>query len=577
MKEFNIDEKKVSGQKALAVILRLLKESKRNWYLVAGFIFFIGISALMQSYGTYLTRQIIDLGIGTKSIEKTIHYITLFGFTTVLNAVCVFGFIFCSGVTSERLVFDLRMKLFSHFQNLSFSFFDRVPTGQIMSRITSDTSRMSEFASWMILDLTWGSMQIVISIFFMFSIDAKLSLIVLSLLPVIIIAAVYFRKIIILQFEKVRNLNSKIINTINENITGIRVVKNLTREKRNLENFSNITDDMKRTSFRAAWLSVLFLPLIQIIMAVMIGIVIWQGGIKTQLGIFTIGGINAFIGYIAFMIWPIQDLANVFARMQHALVCSSRVFNLLDTKPEILNIYGAEVKSKISGDIEFQNVNFHYNEENPVLKSTIVNLVARFYEPVSGRILVDGKDYKEFTAESYHSRFGIVLQTPHLFSGTIRDNIRYGRIDASEDEIIEAAKNANAYEFITGLKKGFDEEIGEGGVILSKGQKQLLSLARAVLAKPDILIMDEATSSIDTQSEMTIQHAMNYLFRQTTSFIIAHRLSTIKHADRILVIEKGRIVEDGNHDALIKNRGQYYKLYMNQFKIDLSYKDAVQN
>ena len=597
MKEFDIDEKKVSRQKAITVILRLLKESKRNWYLIAGFLVFIGFSALMNATGTYIIKLIIDSGIGSGSIDKTVHYITLYGITTLINAVCVFGFICCSSLSSERIIYDLRIKLFSHLQRLSFSFFDRAPTGQIMSRITSDTSRMSELVSWMLLDLTWGIVQIIISVIFMFTIDVKLSIMVISLLPLVIVVAIYFRKIIIVKFEKVRNINSKIINTINENITGIRIVKTLTREKRNLEMFSDITKDMYKTSFHASRLSVLFLPLIQIIMAMMIGIVLWSGGYRTQTGVFTIGGINAFIGYIAFMIWPIQDLANVFARMQHALVCSSRVFNLLDTKPEIINIPDAKDISNIKGDIVFENVYFHYSPENPVLKgfnltvkngemialvgptgggkTTIVNLLARFYEPRSGRILIDGNDYRDFTAESFHSRFGIVLQTPHLFSGTICHNIRYGRIDASMDEVIEAARHANAYEFIMNFKNGFNEEIGEGGVILSKGQKQLLSLARAILAKPDILIMDEATSSIDTQTEMIIQNALQYLFSHTTSFIIAHRLSTIKHADRILVINRGVIAESGTHDELLKKKGQYFNLYMNQYKIDMEFKETV--
>jgi ATP-binding cassette subfamily B protein len=302
----------------------------------------------------------------------------------------------------------------------------------------------------------------------------------------------------------------------------------------------------------------------------------------------TIGGIQAFIMYVTFMLWPIQDLARVYAEMQQAIASGERVFSLVDSVPAISDKPGALEVDSIQGDLTFEHVDFYYEVEKPVLqdfnlivnqgetvalvgptgagKSTIVNLLARFYEPKGGRILLAGHDYTDLTLHSIQSKLGVVLQTPHLFSGTIRENLCYGRLDATDDDIVDAAKLAGAHEFIVTLENGYDEEVGEGGNLLSVGQKQLVSLARAVLAQPEIFIMDEATSSVDTLTEALIQKGMETLMENCTSFIIAHRLSTIKRADRILVIDDGRIAESGSHAELIRLRGHYYELYTRQFR-----------
>jgi ATP-binding cassette subfamily B protein len=309
---------------------------------------------------------------------------------------------------------------------------------------------------------------------------------------------------------------------------------------------------------------------------------------QVQTGGVTIGGIYAFVSYVMFMLWPVQDLARVYAEMQHAIASAERSFSLIDALPEVTDRPGALDPGTIRGDIEFDHVDFYYEEDNPVLrdftlrvrrgetialvgptgggKSTIVNLLCRFYEPKRGVVRIGGRDYTELSLHAIQSRIGVVLQTPHLFSGTIRDNIRYGRLDASDEEVEQAARLAGAHDFIVTLEKGYDEEVGEGGVLLSVGQKQLISLARAILAQPEIFIMDEATSSVDTLTEALIQKGMEALMQDRTSFVIAHRLSTIRRADRILVIENGQITEMGSHAELLRARGHYYRLYTRQFR-----------
>jgi ATP-binding cassette subfamily B protein len=457
-----------------------------------------------------------------------------------------------------------------------------------MARVTSDTDRIAELVTWGLLDITWGVMNITTALIFMLIINWQLALIIFALIPVLVVVAAQFKKQILVQYRQVRKTNSKITGAYNENISGVRVVKALCREDQNLAEFEGLSSEMYRSSYRAAWLSALFLPVVQIISAVAVGFIVWFGGLAALQGNMTVGGIQAFVSYVIFMLWPIQEVARVYAEMQQAVASAERVFSLQDAVPEITDQRGAEDPGTIGGDIEFDSVGFWYDPENPVLtdfhlhvkrgetlalvgptgggKSTIVNLVCRFYEPKKGAIRIGGRNYKELTLHAIQSRIGVVLQTPHLFSGTIRENIRYGRLEATDDEIEDAARLAGAHDFVRTLEKGYDEEVGEGGDLLSVGQKQLVSLARAILAQPEILIMDEATSSVDTLTEDLIQRGMEALMEGRTSFVIAHRLSTIKRADRILVIENGRIAEMGAHSELLRGQGHYYRLYTQQFR-----------
>ena len=461
-----------------------------------------------------------------------------------------------------------------------------------MSRVTSDTERVADLLTWGILDSSWAVMTIASSAFFMVRINARLAAIVLAIIPILVWVAVQFRKKILVEFRLVRKINSKITGAYNENITGVRVVKALSREDGNMGEFGLLTSDMYRAGYRAAWLSALFLPTVQIISAFAVGAVAWYGGIQTLGGNMTVGGIYSFLSYIAFMMWPIQDIARVYAETQQSIASAERMFSLIDSVPEVTDRPDAIDPGTIRGDIEFDHVDFYYEDGKPVLsdfslyvrrgetialvgptgggKSTIVNLVCRFYEPKRGQIRIGGSDYTELSLHAIQSRIGVVLQTPHLFSGTIHENIRYGCLGASDEEVERAAKLAGAHEFIMNFEKGYAEEVGEGGNMLSTGQKQLISLARAVLAEPEIFVMDEATSSVDTLTEALIQRGMESLMEGRTSFVIAHRLSTIRRADRILVIQDGKIAEMGTHAELLRQRGHYYRLYTRQFRHELA-------
>ncbi len=572
-------------------LLRILAQVRPHWKRVVAFLVTVACVSSLDSVFTFLSKRIIDEGIVPGDKSALTGIVTIYGSLILVQATLVFSFILLAGILGERVRYDLRKKMFNHLQQLSLTYFDRTPVGWIMSRVTSDSDRVSELVTWGLLDVTWAMMNITTALFFMVVINWRLAAMVFAIIPILVVVAAQFKKKILVEYRLVRRINSKITGAYNENISGVRVVKALGREEGNLQEFGQLTGDMYRAGYRAAWLSALFLPVVQLISAVAVGTIIWYGGWQAQIGGMTIGGIQAFISYITFMMWPIQDLARVYAEMQHAVASAERIFSLIDAVPDVTDRPGAVDAGTIDGDILFDRVDFSYEPDKPVLtgfdlhvkrgetialvgptgggKSTIVNLLCRFYEPTNGAIFIGGTDYTKLSLHAIQSRVGIVLQTPHLFSGTIRENIRYGRLDASDEEIEAAAEIAGAHEFVQNMEKGYDEEVGEGGTLLSVGQKQLISLARAVLAQPEIFIMDEATSSVDTLTEDLIQQGMEALMEDRTSFVIAHRLSTIKRADRILVIENGSIAEMGTHAELLRAKGHYYQLYTRQFRREM--------
>jgi ATP-binding cassette, subfamily B, bacterial len=586
--EYRFEEEEFTTQFNGQTVLRVLKQGLRHWPYMAFFLISISLVSLLDSYFTFLSKRIMDEGIIAGDMETLIRIVIQYGLLIIVQAIMVFGFITSAGILSERVQYDLRQTMFGRLQELSLSYFDRTPVGWLMSRVTSDTQRVGDLVSWGFLDITWGITNIATALIFMFMISWQMTLIVMVMIPVLIVVAAFFKKKILVEYRKVRKLNSKITGAHNENITGVRVVKSLRREEENLREFGELTSGMYKAGYRAAWLSALFLPAVLLITTLGVGSVVVYGGYQFQLGGMTIGGIQAFISYIFFMMWPVQELARVYAEMQQSIASGERIFSLIDAVPEIQNQSDAADPGSIRGDIVFEDVDFYYEKDKPVLtdfnltikqgetialvgptgagKSTLVNLICRFYEPKGGKILIAGQDYRSLTLHAIHSRIGMVLQTPHLFSGTVMENLRYGRLSANDDQVIEAAKMAGAHEFISKLEKGYETQVGEGGVLLSVGQKQLISLARAVLADPDVFIMDEATSSVDTLTEALIQRGMELLMEGRTSFVIAHRLSTIKRADRILVIENGGVSEMGTHAELIRKRGHYYDLYTRQFR-----------
>ncbi|MGB7874234.1 MAG: ABC transporter ATP-binding protein [Anaerolineales bacterium] len=592
-----LEEEEYTSPLTLPVFKRILGLLKPHWRWVVGFVLSIAVVSAQDAVFTYINKNMIDQGILQRDTATLWRLAGLYAALQIVQAILVFVVIYLAGVLGERVQYDLRKLLFNHLQELSLSYYSQNAVGRLMARVTSDTGRVADLMTWGMLDVTWAFMNITTSTVFMMIINWKLGLIVLAAIPILVVIAVVFRKKILVEFRASRRANSKITGAYNENIAGVRVVKALGREDENLDEFQVLTSGMYSASYRAAWLSALFLPTVQIISAIALGAIIWFGGLQAQVGLMTIGGIHAFVSYLTFMLWPVQDLARVYAEMQHSIASAERIFRLVDTKPEIHNQPDAVHAETLLGEIEFDHVDFYYEERKPVLtdfnltvkpgemialvgptgggKSTIVNLLCRFYEPRKGLIRINGQDYTEYTLESIHSRIGIVLQTPHLFSGTVRENIRYGRLNANDEDIVEAARIAGAHDFIVTLEKGYDQNVGEGGNLLSVGQKQLISLARAVLAQPELFIMDEATSSVDTLTEALIQRGMEALMKGRTSFVIAHRLSTIRRANRILVIEDGRIKEQGTHAELLRQRGHYYRLYTQQFRHNLEVQYGV--
>ena len=591
MPPIELEEEEYTSQITLPVFKRILGLLKPHWRWLLGFLLAVALASLLDSWFTYINKDIIDQGIMQRDVQALYRLALRYGVLQAIQAGLVFAFIYLAGVLGERVQYDLRKKTFEHLQDLSLSYYAKNAVGRLMTRVTSDSERVADLMTWGLLDVVWGFLSVIIATVFMLVINWKLALIVFAMMPLLVYLAVQFRKKILREFREARRMNAKITGAYNETITGVRVIKALNREEENLDEFRELTHGMYRASYRAAWLSALFLPTVQFVAAMVLAVIVWYGGLQALSGALTVGGIHAFVSYVTFMLWPVQDLARVFSELQRAIASAERIFTLVDTEPEVKDLPDARPVATLMAPIEFDHVDFYYEERKPVIqdlcltirpgetialvgptgggKSTIVNLLCRFYEPRRGVIRIDGRDYRGYTLESIHRRLGVVLQTPHLFSGTIRENIRYGRLDAGDAEVEEAARIVGAHEFITALEKGYDTEVGEGGVLLSTGQKQLLSLARAILAQPEIFIMDEATSSVDTLTEALIQRGMEALLQDRTSIVIAHRLSTIRRADRILVIEDGRITESGTHAELLRQRGHYYRLYTRQFRHEL--------
>jgi ATP-binding cassette subfamily B protein len=592
-----LEEEDFGAQLTAPVFRRILGLIKPHWKWAVGFLLTIALTSSTDAYFTYINKQFVDQGINLRNTAALIGLARIYGSIILFQAITVFSFVYLAGVLGERIQYDLRKMLFNHLQDLSLSYYAQNAVGRLIARVTSDTSRVADLLTWGVVDVTWAAMNITTSLVFMMIISWRLALIVSAGIPVMVLIAVQFRRKILVEFRESRRANSRITGAYNETIQGVRVLKALGREQENLREFQILTGTMYHASYRAAWLSALFLPTVQIIAAIALGCIVWYGGLQLRAGLITIGGINAFVSYLTFMIWPVQDLARVYAEMQHSIASAERIFRLVDTKPEVHDRENAFPAPTLAGEIEFDQVDFFYEDRQPVLsgfslrvkpgemialvgptgggKSTIVNLLCRFYEPRAGTIRIGGHDYLDYTLQSIHSRIGIVLQTPHLFSGTVRENIRYGRLGASDADVEQAAAISGAHDFIASLPKGYDHDVGEGGNLLSVGQKQLISLARAVLARPELFVMDEATSSVDTLTESLIQRGMEALMRGRTSFVIAHRLSTIRRADRILVVEKGTVIEQGTHAELMRLQGHYHRLYAQQFRRDLEAQHRV--
>lgn len=586
--DFELEEDEFTSEVTSDVLKRLLGLLKPHWKSALGFMVTIATVSALDSVFTYINKIMIDQGMLQKDLSILHRMAAYYGILIIIQSALVFMFIYLAAMLGERIQYDLRKQMFSHLQELSLAFYSQTAVGRLIARVTSDTTRVSDLMTWGLVDTTWGIMNILTATIFMLVINWKLGLSVFLIAPILLFIAVQFRKKILVEYRQSRRANSLITGSYNETIQGVRVIKALGRETENLDDFSKLTGKMFSASYRAAWISALFLPTVQIVSAVALSVIVWYGGFQAYSGALTIGGIHAFVSYLTFMLWPIQDLARVFSEMQHSTASAERIFKLIDSPPTVVDKPDAIEAKTLLGSIEFENVDFSYDSSNKILenfnlrveqgetialvgptgggKSTIVNLLCRFYEPTDGKIKFNGVDYTDLQLHSIHDKIGIVLQTPHLFSGSVLENIRYGRLNATDEEVFEASKTAGAHDFIINLENGYAANVGESGNLLSVGQKQLISLARAILSKPELFIMDEATSSVDTLTEALIQQGMEKLMHGRTSFIIAHRLSTIRKASRIIVIEAGKIKEIGTHKELLKQKGHYFKLYTNQFK-----------
>ncbi len=593
------EEQEFSRHISLSVWKKLLgfgKTFKPKFLMIALSMTVLAVSDVLIPL---MTRYGIDNFVVPRTLQGLSGFLVAYGALLVIQVISVYVFILKAGQVDNGMSYTIRKEGFKKLQELPFSYYDRMPVGYLMSRMTSDARNLGEAFGWGLVDIVWAVVYLLVSIISMLFIDWRLTLMILLVMPPLAVVSIYFQRRILKNHREVRKTNSKITNAFNEGIMGAKTSKTLVREEMNVREFKEISGEMKRISIKAANLSSIYLPLVISISSMATAYVLTEGSSLVLKGAITLGTITAFFNYSLSMFEPIHNIAATLAEMQRMQAAAERVVSMLETEsdikdtPEVIARYGDSLNPRkenwpsIKGDIIFDNVTFQYKDGETVLKnfnlhvkagetialvgptgagkSTIVNLLCRFYEPTEGTIRIDGVDYKERSQLWLQSNLGYVLQDPHLFSGTIRDNIRYANPTATDEEVRQAAQLVNAEHFILSLENGYNTDVGEAGNRLSTGEKQLVSFARAILHNPRLFVLDEATSSVDTETEALIQQAIEKTLEGRTSFIVAHRLSTIRNADRILVISDGGIAEEGTHPQLIMKKGLYFDLYTNQF------------
>jgi ATP-binding cassette subfamily B protein/subfamily B ATP-binding cassette protein MsbA len=560
--------------------------------LIALFWMTVAMAAFIA--GPYLIKVALDSGIAAGNLGVLQQAVALYLIASVVFWLGTFLRVRIMAVTGQNIIFDLRRELFDHLQALSLGFFSRYAVGRLISRVINDVGVLREMITWAIIAVVRDFFDLFGTTIAMLALNWQLTLLTFLVLPLMGVATEIFRRRARESYRRVRSAVGWVNAVLNENIVGVRVVQSFSREDYNYRVFADeVNGNHLRATNHAALIASIFFPTVDFIGSVALALGVWLGGLAVlgQFGIaasFTAGTLVAFALYIDRFFNPIRDLAQRYNTFQATMASSERIFELLDTPIEVRDAPGARAMPPIRGDVTFDRVSFHYSDDpTPVLeeidlearagqtvalvgetgagKSTLARLVSRFYDVTEGAVRIDRIDVRAVTQNSLRRQMGIVLQDPFLFSGTIKENIGYGALDASDGAIIAAAQAVGAHEFIMNLEKGYDTLVGEGGAILSGGQRQLISFARALLADPRILILDEATSSVDTQTERIIQAALERLLKGRTSFVIAHRLSTITRADKIVVIDKGRIVEQGTHAELLEKRGRYFELYTMAF------------
>jgi ABC-type multidrug transport system fused ATPase/permease subunit len=575
------------GQIRGRVLLRLLTFVRPYWWQMSLAMMLMMVTTGGSLLIPYLIKVAIDENIATGDVPGLLATCLELAVLLLCVYLATAGQVYVLSWVGQRLLAELRERLFAHLQALSIPYHDRHIVGVTVSRVVNDVEVINELLSQGLVGLVGDSLLLVGTIVVMLSVEPRLALLTFSVLPFMILITVLFSRRARVAFRETRETIGAVVGDMAENLDGIRVIQAFAQQEITQERFESINCENRDANIRAVSLSFLFLPAVDVLSVAAMCIVLGAGGVMVVRGALTIGVMVAFMAYVGRFFDPIRDLSKIYATLQAATAGGERVFELLDTQPNVQDRPGAQELPDIEGKIEFRDVSFRYLPEKGVLsclsmivepgetialvgptgagKTSTANLVARFYEVSEGAVLIDGHDVRDITASSLHRQMGLVPQDPILFSGTICDNIRFGQPEATQEEVVAAAQAANADAFIRNLPEAYETPILEGGVNLSVGQRQLISIARALLVDPRILIMDEATSSVDTMTEALIQEALDTLLRGRTAIVIAHRLSTVRNADRIYVLDEGRIVEQGSHEKLLELGGQYHDLYERQF------------
>ncbi len=556
--------------------------------LFALFLMIIVTTAAVS--GPYFVKLAIDEGITRNNSKTLLTIVLIYLIVSIVQLVTNFYRVRIMSRVGQHVLYDVRMAMFEHLQKLSLSFYNRYSVGRVITRVINDVGTLREFITWAVLAIVRNLLGIIGTLIAMFTLNFKLSLLTFSVLPLMIWATVAFRKAARQNYRKVRAAVSWTNSVLAENVNGVRVVQAFSRQGHNYNNFMGYVNRyFLETSLDAARVAALFTPVVDVLGAIATAVVVYVGGRFVLGESITPGVLVAFVLYIDRFFEPVRDLSRRFDTLQSTMAGGERILELLNTPVEVRDAEDACEMEPIIGVVRFEDVQFHYSDDPTLVldgidlhvdagqtvalvgetgagKTTIVKLLTRFHDPTSGCIRVDGTDLRTVTQQSLRRQMGMVLQDPFLFNGSVRENILFGRLGASDEDVIAAAKAVGAHDFIMGLKNGYESAVEEGGATLSVGQRQLISFARALLADPRILILDEATSSVDTQTEQIIQKALATLLKGRTSFVIAHRLSTITSADKIVVIHDGKIIEQGTHSELLANQGMYYELYRTGFQ-----------
>jgi ATP-binding cassette, subfamily B, multidrug efflux pump len=541
----------------------------------------MGIASLTTLAGPYLVKLAIDTAIDTGDLQRLNLLVLLFLLVHAINWGASFGQQYLMAVVGQNAIYSLRAELFAHLQRLPFRFFDKQATGKTMSRVTNDTEALNEMISSGITHIVGDSLLLVGIVVIMLREHWQLALLTFTTLPLLFVAATFFRNRVLMAYRQVREKIADVNANLQESISGVRVTQSFTREEENAGRFDRINMENYAANMQAISLFSLFLPFVEVIGAVGTAVVIWYGGGQVVQNLIPIGTLYLFLDYVTRFYAPIRDLSQVYNNLQSALAAGEKIFSVLDTEPEEDPAGAAEISSS-KGHIVFEDIRFAYEPDQEVLsgislslnagetmavvgptgagKTTLINLLCRFYLPTSGRILLDGHDISSLSLQSLRSQIGLVLQDTFLFNGTIRENILFGNPEASDSDVVRVSEAVHAHQFIVALPEGYDTLVQERGMLLSSGQRQLVAFARALLKDPAILILDEATASVDTLTEAQIQDALKILLHGRTAIIIAHRLSTVEFADSIIVLEDGKITQRGTHRELSVSPGLYRDL-----------------